>query len=67
MIMRRILFVILAVLVVAMAGICAMFAHDMATARARLVTRAKTRTENRLRQQAEALGFRPSPAINTTS
>jgi transposase len=30
-------------------------------------TQAKTRAENRLRQQAAALGFRLSPAINTTS
>jgi pimeloyl-ACP methyl ester carboxylesterase len=37
MIMRRILFVILAVLVIAMAGIYAMFARALATARARLV------------------------------
>ena len=29
-------------------------------------TQAKTRAENRLRQQAAALGFRLSPAINTT-
>jgi pimeloyl-ACP methyl ester carboxylesterase len=42
MIKRRILFVTLAVLVVAMAGICAMFAHDMATARARLANHSET-------------------------
>jgi pimeloyl-ACP methyl ester carboxylesterase len=42
MIMRRILFVILAVLVVAMAGIYAMFAHDLATARGRLVNHSET-------------------------
>jgi hypothetical protein len=42
MIRRRIHFVILAVLVVATAGIYAMFAHDLATALARLVNHSET-------------------------
>jgi pimeloyl-ACP methyl ester carboxylesterase len=42
MIMRQILFVILAVLAVAMAGVYAIFAHDLATARERLVNHSET-------------------------
>jgi hypothetical protein len=40
--MRRNFFVTLAVLIVATAGVYAIFAHDLATARARLVGRSKT-------------------------
>jgi pimeloyl-ACP methyl ester carboxylesterase len=40
--MRRILFVILTVLIVAAAGVYGIFAHDLAVARARLVGRSKT-------------------------
>lgn len=40
--MQRILFISLAVLLVAAAGVYAVFAHDLAAARARLVGRSKT-------------------------
>jgi pimeloyl-ACP methyl ester carboxylesterase len=40
--MQRILFVILGVLLVAAAGVYAIFAHDLAAARARLIGRSKT-------------------------
>ncbi len=40
--MHRIFFIILAVLIVATAGVYAIFAHDLAAARARLIGRSKT-------------------------